>query len=271
MSWWEAVILGILQGASEFLPISSSGHLLLLEKLGVGEENLFFNIMLHVGTLAAVLIVMRSQWLPLVRRPKQKKTGLLLVACLPTIALALIFRYCFPSLTDGDFLALGFMLSAVLLFASEKLVFAQPTLNNYKISTLTGIMQGIAVLPGVSRSGSTISAMRLMGINKSEAANFSFLLSIPIILGSALFEILSLVLSADNATAFISHTADGMLSIGGIGILPLVLGVTLAFISGFIAMRFFLTLIKKHTLTGFAIYDGLLGVLVLILLGLKII
>ena len=75
MSWWEALILGLVQGASEFLPISSSGHLLLLEKLGIGEENLFFNVMLHLGTLIAVLIAMYKSWIPLLRHPIQKKTG----------------------------------------------------------------------------------------------------------------------------------------------------------------------------------------------------
>ena len=93
MTWWQALILGIVQGASEFLPISSSGHLLLLEKLGVGQESLFFNIMVHVGTLLAVLIAMRRSWMPLLRRPIQKTTGYILLACVPTVALALIFKY----------------------------------------------------------------------------------------------------------------------------------------------------------------------------------
>ena len=96
MTWWQALILGIVQGASEFLPISSSGHLLLLEKLGVGQESLFFNIMVHVGTLLAVLIAMRKSWTPLLRRPIQKTTGYIMLACVPTVALALIFKYLAP-------------------------------------------------------------------------------------------------------------------------------------------------------------------------------
>lgn len=285
MTWWQAIILGIIQGASEFLPISSSGHLLLLEKLGIGEENLFFNIMLHVGTLAAVLIAMRKTWLPLIRHPKNKTNLYIIAACVPTVLIALIIKYVFPSLINGDYLALGFMISAVLIFCSEKLLLTKNSVNTIKTSLLTGVIQGIAVLPGISRSGATISAMRLLGVDKEEAANFSFLLSIPIILGSAIYESVDLAIagaeafSNGGATVFSSSAsaaaslsaAETFASFGGVGLLPLLLGILFAFAAGLAAVSGFLKLIKKRSIVGFAFYDAALSVAVLVLLGLKII
>ncbi len=250
MTWWQALILGIVQGASEFLPISSSGHLLLLEKLGVGQESLFFNIMVHVGTLLAVLIAMRRSWMPLLRRPIQKTTGYILLACVPTVALALIFKYLAPGLISGQLLGFGFVLTACLLTASEMFKKSETALLNGKKSILTGVLQGIAVLPGVSRSGATISALRLQGVDKTEAANFSFLLSIPIIIGSAILEGIDL--------------ARGSVSLD-IATLPLIIGTVSAFISGLVSINFFIKLIKKHSMIGFAVYTLLLGVVVTLL------
>ena len=250
MTWWQALILGIVQGASEFLPISSSGHLLLLEKLGVGQESLFFNIMVHVGTLVAVLIAMRKSWFPLLRHPIQKTTGYIIMACVPTVALALIFKYLAPSLISGQLLGFGFVLTACLLTASEMFKKSQTTLLTGKTSILTGVLQGIAVLPGVSRSGATISALTLQGVEKTEAANFSFLLSIPIIIGSAILE------SVDLARG--SFALD-------IGVLPLIIGTAAAFISGLLSINVFMKLIKKHSMLGFAVYTLLLGIVVTLL------
>ena len=122
------MILGIVQGASEFLPISSSGHLLLLEKLGIGSESLPFNIAVHIGTLVAVLIAMRKRIWQLMRRPFQKLTGLILLATLPTVLIALVFKFAAPALLDGKLLGFGFVLTACLLFAGEKLKIAKSTL-----------------------------------------------------------------------------------------------------------------------------------------------
>ena len=250
MTWWQALILGIVQGASEFLPISSSGHLLLLEKLGVGQESLFFNIMVHVGTLVAVLIAMRKSWFPLLRHPIQKTTGYIILACVPTVALALIFKYLAPSLISGQLLGFGFVLTACLLTASEIFKKSQTALLSGKTSILTGVLQGIAVLPGVSRSGATISALTLQGVEKTEAANFSFLLSIPIIIGSAILEGVDL--------------ARGSFALD-IGVLPLIIGTAAAFVSGLLSINFFMKLIKKHSMLGFAIYTLLLGIVVTLL------
>ncbi len=245
MNWWEALLLGLIQGASEFLPVSSSGHLLLFEKLGLGEENLFFNIMLHVATLLAVLIAMRKEWVPLIKKPFQKKTGYILIASLPTVAIALIFKTFLPDLIDGAYLATGFMATALLLVASEKLSPAQTSGLDAKRSALTGVMQGVAVLPGISRSGSTIAAMRLAGVEKTEACSFSFLLSIPIIIGSALMESVPFM------------TGSAALSVAP---LPLIIGMLAAFISGLLSINLFIKMVKTKSLFGFAVYTFALSV-----------
>lgn len=293
MEIWEALVLGIIQGLSEFLPISSSGHLLLIEKLGIGQENLFFNVMLHVGTLLAVLIALRKTWIPLIIQPfgdlkkrltkrktvstKQNKPsgqkisglkaanetyeyqkvfgglaaskidGYLVLACVPTVAFAFAFKLLFPDLLEGKLLGCGFVLTAVLLYAGENFNSTKSALLAPKTSILTGVLQGIAVLPGVSRSGATISALTLQGVEKKAATTFSFLLSIPIILGSALYE--SLDLFTGKATLSIAPAA-------------VVAGMISAFLSGLVAIKFFLKLIEKHSMTGFVIYTLLLGIAV---------
>ena len=293
MEIWEALVLGIIQGLSEFLPISSSGHLLLIEKLGIGQENLFFNVMLHVGTLLAVLIALRKTWIPLIIQPfgdlkkrltkrktvstKQNKPsgqtisglkaanetyeyqkvfgglaaskidGYLVLACVPTVAFAFAFKLLFPDLLEGKLLGCGFVLTAVLLYAGENFNSTKSALLAPKTSVLTGVLQGIAVLPGVSRSGATISALTLQGVEKKAATTFSFLLSIPIILGSALYE--SLDLFTGKATLSIAPAA-------------VVAGMISAFLSGLVAIKFFLKLIEKHSMTGFVIYTLLLGIAV---------
>lgn len=293
MEIWEALVLGIIQGLSEFLPISSSGHLLLIEKLGIGQENLFFNVMLHVGTLLAVLIALRKTWIRLIIQPfgdlkkrltkrktvsiKQNKPsgqtisglkaanetyeyqkvfgglaaskidGYLVLACVPTVAFAFAFKLLFPDLLEGKLLGCGFVLTAVLLYAGENFNSTKSALLAPKTSILTGVLQGIAVLPGVSRSGATISALTLQGVEKKAATTFSFLLSIPIILGSALYE--SLDLFTGKATLSIAPAA-------------VVAGMISAFLSGLVAIKFFLKLIEKHSMTGFVIYTLLLGIAV---------
>ena len=250
MGIWEALVLGLAQGLSEFLPISSSGHLLILEKFGIGQENLFFNVMLHVGSLFAVLIALRKTWIPLLLFPfsKKKKSqsgnlemqtvfgglsagkidGYVVLACLPTVALAFVFKLLAPSLLDGKLLGCGFVLTAIFLYLGENFKPTKSTLLTPKTSMLTGVLQGIAVLPGVSRSGATISALTLQGVDKKAATTFSFLLSIPIIIGSALYESIDLI------------TGKAALSISASAV---VAGMIAAFLSGLAAIKFFLKLI----------------------------
>lgn len=249
MNWWQAIVLGIMQGATEFLPVSSSGHLLLLESVGVGSPNLFFNIMLHVGTLLAVVVAFGRDIFALLRHPLQKYNLYLLLACLPTIAFALVFKLLAPSLIDGAFLGCGFVLTALLLYVGENFNLSKTGFLDGKKAILSGVFQGIAVLPGVSRSGATISSLRLLGVPKQDACRFSFLLSVPIIIGSALFEGIQLA-------------TTNQLSISP---LPLCLGMAFSFLSGLVSIKFFMALLKKHSTIIFSIYTLLLGVLTTIL------
>ncbi len=250
MEIWQAIVLGILQGVSEFLPISSSGHLLLFEKLGIGNEDMFFNIMLHVATLVAVLIAMRKEWIPLVLHPINKTNGYIIITCIPTIVMALLFKCLAPSLLTGAFLGGGFILSAIFMYIGEYFKTTKSTLYNTKNALLTGVMQGIAVLPGVSRSGTTISTMTFLGIEKDRATSLSFLISIPIIVGSAILEIIDLAMSKSSIATPPLYVIVGMIC---------------AFISGYISINTFIKYMKKHSMTPFIIYTLLLGIMVNIL------
>ena len=255
MKIWEGIVLGFIQGLTEFLPVSSSGHLLFFEKLGVGEESLFFNICMHIGTLFSVLIVTRKTWIPLVKNPKNKTTLHLVVSCVPTVAIALVLKAFAPALIEGAYLPLGFMVTTALLVCSEKLCFAQNDGLSVKSSILSGVFQGIAVLPGISRSGATITALRLSGVGKEEGASFSFLMSIPIILGSLILESVDLF--------------RGGYTLPNDQILPLILGTITAFVSGIFAIKFFLNIIKKKSVLPFAIYTFLMSVASIIAIALK--
>jgi Uncharacterized bacitracin resistance protein len=247
----KSLILGLVQGLTEFLPVSSSGHLALLAKLGLAEEGswLFFMLMLHVGTLLAVLTAYRKRVWELLKHPTSPYFLKIIVATIPTVMIAAIFKFLLPdSLLNGDYVAFGFIGTTVLLILSE--VFRKKNVIKpitYQNSIVTGIVQGIAVLPGLSRSGSTISTMLFYNVDKNEAADFSFLLSIPIIIGSAIVESLDMSLS------------NVRIDWG-----PVVLGVAVAFVSGFFAIKFLLRFIKKYSFVPFAIYTGILGILALI-------
>ena len=250
MEIWEGIILGLLQGLTEFLPVSSSGHLLLFEKFGVGEESMFFNVCVHVGTLVSVLVAMRKKWVPLVKKPLQKTNLFLIVASLPTVVIALLIKMLAPSLLEGQFLALGFVATTCFLVVCEKVATDKNGTLSVKSSVLSGVFQGIAVLPGVSRSGATITALRLAGVDKKESADFSFLMSIPVILGSLILEIVGL-----KASNFALETTM---------ILPTILGTITAGVSGYFAVKFFLKLVKEKSLLPFAVYTCLLAIVTLL-------
>ena len=250
MNILNAFILGFAQGLTEFLPVSSSGHLLLLEKLGIGEPSLLFNVLLHLGSLLAVLIIFRKPLWQLLRHPFQKKTLYLLLASIPTGAIAQVFKYAFPALLSGSYLALGFMTTACLLTATKVFENSNQKMLDGKILTICGISQGIAVLPGISRSGATISTLMLLGVPKEDAFEFSFLLSIPIILASAVLESVEFFTIPQN----ISYSP-----------VAIVVGVLTAFISGFVALKLFASIIRKHSLMPFAIYTAILSIVTLVL------
>lgn len=260
-----AILLGLVQGLCEFLPVSSSGHLFLISKLtsgAVGENYFgsFFTVMLHVATLIAVLFVYREQVLSILRHPIQKLTLHLIIATLPTVAFALILKK-FDALDnwldEGNFVGVSFLLTAIFLTVSEFLTRRRKPTKSIKTMRWTdalviGGMQAIGVLPGVSRSGSTIAGALGMRLDRKSAADFSFLMSIPAILGGLVLELYKMI----KAPAF-----DVDFTFGA----AMILAMLVAAISGYFAVRFMIRLITKKGLLGFAIYTGALGIIVLIL------
>lgn len=236
MIYLDAIILGIVQGLTEFLPVSSSGHLILLGKIGIslGEENIFFNLAMHIGTLLAVVLVFRKKIVEVVKKPFSPLTKNLVIATIPTVIIAMIFKYFCEDMLNGRFLALGFMMTTVLLTIGEMFKKTERKLNS-KSAFIVGLVQGIAVLPGVSRSGSTVSAMNLLNINREESANFTFLLSIPIILGGFVMELTEI-------------------NLVGVNWLAVLLGMACSFVSGILSIKIFLKLFKNSSIKYFAIY-----------------
>lgn len=241
MTVLESIFLGLLQGFTEFLPVSSSGHLLLAEKLFDIEAGLFFDVMLHVGTLVAVIISMRHSLWDTIRHPvANKKFRYLVVASIPTFALALVVKLFIPESFLQKILPIGFALTIVLIVLSDRL--SKPRLrleeSGWLPVIITGVTQGIAVFPGLSRSGSTISTMKLFGVNASDSAEFSFLLSIPVIIASAAVEIYEVATTALVVPAWYC----------------VVIGVFAAFVSGLVSIYMVMRAVKTKSWIAFAIY-----------------
>ena len=194
MKWWQAIVLGLTQGLTEFLPVSSSGHLTFLQRvLGVdiGGAELFFNIILHLGTLVAVCVIFRRDILELFRKPF-KTLLYLVVATIPAgVAGLLLDDVIEEHLMGGQYvgvvLAVFFTLTAAVLFATE--IFAKRRKKvlplGWRTTLPMGFAQAIAILPGISRSGSTIAAGTFAGGTAEDTSKFSFLMSIPVILGGS--------------------------------------------------------------------------------------
>ncbi len=236
------ILLGIVQGLTEFLPISSSGHLILLEKFGIGVPSVFFNLMLHIATLGAVALTLRKELWAVIRHPLSKDAKWIYLLSVPTIAIALVFSLFFEELLLGALLPTGFLITSFAL-AIGSVVKKKECGLNYKNALLTGIAQGIAVLPGISRSGMTITAMTALGIDKDRAVKLSFLMSVPIIIGGAVWEGIKSGFALDC------------------GAVPLAVGFLSAFFSGCIALRFMVKRFGKLSFLPYAAYTFLLGLL----------
>lgn len=258
MNIFEAVVLGVVQGLTEFLPVSSSGHLVLLQRIfGIEEPTLLFDTMLHVGTLIAVFAVLWQDIWKLLKKPLQKTTGLLILATIPTVIIALLFNdFIEDAFHSARYLGFSFLITAIVLLVSEFLS-KRPgeTRGEEKMTWLDaliiGVMQAAAIIPAVSRSGMTLSGALSRKLDREFAARFSFLMSIPAILGALVFQAKDLFEITGSADA-------------GIGILPTTVGVIAAALVGFLAIRFMLNIVKNRSLIGFAVYVAILGVLIII-------
>lgn len=245
----ESLLMGLIQGITEFLPVSSSGHLTLSSLiLGLEEDQVMsYTTILHMGTLLAVFVVMRKELLALLRRPFSKLTGLLIVGTIPAVVAALLFGDFIEEAFGGAFLGPSFFITAVVLlvnlfFRAGNRLFPQ---IGWLDALVTGIAQAVAILPGVSRSGSTITAALSRGIEREAAIRFSFLLSIPAILGG---------FALDMASLFRDGGGWEGTNWGVTGA-----GVAMAAVSGFLCMRFMLKKLTRKGMVVCAIYVACLG------------
>ena len=251
MSWLEALVLGIVQGLTEYLPVSSSGHLAIGSALfGIeGEENLAFTIVVHVATVFSTLVILwkEIEWIfrGLFKFQMNSETRYainILISMIPIGIVGVFFKDTVESIFGSGLLIVGCMLlvTAALLAFSYYAKPRQKESISMKDAFIIGLSQACAVLPGLSRSGTTIATGLLLGNNKAKLAQFSFLMVIPPILGEALLDVLKLVKGEDIA--------------GDIPTLSLVVGFVAAFLSGCLACKWMINIVKKGKLIYFAIY-----------------
>ena len=257
MSLWQAVLLGLVQGLTEFLPISSSGHLVLTNfLLGISNDTIVFEISVHIGSLVAVLIYFRNDLFRVVvdffRGGEGRWIGWMLIfAMIPTAIIGFGFKDMFESLFHAPrYASLGLLFTSAVLFAAERMRRGSRPLEKvrWQDALLIGTLQGLAIMPGVSRSGSTIAAGLFAGLTRDAAARFSFLLSIPAILGAA-------VVTGKDFVAIEPGLA-----------LPSVVGAIAAGISGYVAIGLLMRILRSGKLYVFVAYTLVVGVLGLILL-----
>jgi undecaprenyl-diphosphatase len=272
LTYLQAIILGIVQGLGEFLPISSSGHLALLQHFfGIeGESILLFAVMLHVGTLASVFVIYWKDIVLLCKElgltiadlvtgkgprinssPERRLGFLIVVATIPTALMGVFLKDMFAGFYESLIaIGIGFLITGTILLIAERSGKGQTQVEGmkYRHALFIGTMQGIAITPGISRSGSTIFGGLFMGLDRNFALRFAFLVSIPAILGSVAME-LPPALEAGIPTALIG---------------PITVGVLVSAVMGFIAIKAMLRLVANLKLSIFSIYTWILGITVII-------
>lgn len=261
MNFWQALVLGLVQGLTEFLPVSSSGHLVLVRSLmGVSGDYMLFDIMVHVGTLLAVFAAFFKDFIGLFK-PPFKTIGLLLLASVPAAIVGLFLSdYIDGFFSTPKYLCFFFIATAVILLATEFFSKKYPCVERplddriapsvgLKGAIYMGLIQTAALLPGISRSGSTIFGGTLARSKRSDVAKFSFFMSMIVIAGSAL-------------VTLIGGAKDGTL--GDVAWLNVIGGMVVSFASGFLAIKFMMKLIEKADYKWFSLYLGVVGILTFI-------
>lgn len=253
MNFWVLCLLCVVQGLTEFLPVSSSGHLLIVEQFfGIKENLLLINLFLHLATLLAVVVVYRKIIWKLIKKPFQPLTYKLMLATLVTVLFAAVYKFLNIDAFVTKIYGLCFLITALLLFLTYRFQQKSSVIKtgemSYKNALIVGMVQGFAVLPGISRSGSTISAMILMGNNEKDSAEFSFLLSIPIIVGGFIVELLSV----DNLS----------LTIGTIGFFGYLFAFVLTFVVAILSLKLTIKLLNDKKFNWFSIYLLCVGLIV---------
>lgn len=256
MSFWVLFLLCLVQGLTEFLPVSSSGHLLFVEQLFGIEGTLLLNLFLHLATLLAVVIVYRKIIWKLMKKPFQPLTYKLILSTALTVAIAVIYELLNLDRFGFKIYGFCFMITAIVLtityFFQKKSTTVSSGELSIKSSVVVGIVQGFAVFPGISRSGSTISALLLTGNDEEKASEYSFLLSIPVILGGFALELIKLIKNGGDGNAF-----------AGLNIWMYIFAFIFTFVVAFASLKLTLRLLKKHKFIFFAIYLAVLSIAVI--------
>lgn len=262
MDWLQALILGLVQGLTEYLPVSSSGHLAIGQALfGMenGDDNLMFTVAVHVATVLSTIVVLWSEidWIlkglfKFEMNAETKYVLNIIVSMIPVGIVGVFFKDYVEEVFGSGLLIVGccLLLTALLLIFSY---YARPRQKEHismKDAFIIGLAQAAAVLPGLSRSGSTIATGLLLGNKKESLAQFSFLMVIPPILGEALLDVLKAV--------------KGEAVMGDIGMVPLCVGFLAAFVSGCIACKWMVNIVKKGKLIYFGIYCAIVGVVLIV-------
>ncbi|GAA3107883.1 undecaprenyl-diphosphate phosphatase [Streptosporangium carneum] len=270
IGWFEAVVLGLVQGLTEFLPISSSAHIRVISALfGWEDPGAAFTAVIQIGTEAAVLIYFRKEigeiistwvqalWKPELRQHHAARMGwYIIVGTLPIVVLGLLFKDSIETVfRDLRLIGTTLIVFGVILWFADRTARNKLTLErhlSFPHALIYGFAQSLALIPGVSRSGGTVSAGLLLDYRREEAAKYSFLLAIPAVLGAGVLELFKI--------------GDGASPDWG----PTILATVISFVVGYAAVAWFLKYISTHRFTGFVIYRILLGILIIALVSLDV-
>ena len=263
METFDAFVLGVIQGLTEFLPVSSSGHIelgkaVLGTDIANKEENLLFTVVVHFATALSTIIVFRKDILELFKgllsfkwNEETQFTFKIVLSMIPAVIIGLLFEKELEKLFEGQILLVGFMLiiTGLLLFLAGRAKRTEKGVS-WTDALIIGVSQAIAILPGISRSGATISTSVLLGNDRAKAARFSFLMVVPLIFGKIAKDLLEII-KGDSVIESVSTT-------------PLIVGFFAAFIVGLLACTWMISLVRKAKLHYFSYYCFAVGVVAIV-------
>lgn len=260
MSYWEAILLGIIQGLTEFLPVSSSGHLELAKAIlgdeSLPQESLTFTVVLHFATALSTIVIFRKDIVEIILgtlkfkwNEETKFVAKIVLSMIPAVIVGLLFEEQFELFFNGQVLLVGFMLiiTALLLLFADKAKTTEKGVS-FGNAIVIGVAQAVAILPGISRSGATIATSVLLGVDRTKAARFSFLMVVPLIFGKICKDLLS---------GDINFESSQTLQLG--------VGFIAAFIAGLFACKWMIAIVKNSKLIYFSIYCFAVGLIAILI------